>query len=155
MGPLLLPYGTIWEVSYLICSMVALEQHFGAQVTEKEKGPCCAGWCTCKSVGYGKPVFYSILLLYHFRQERLQQFSSKALVCYNQQQSQAQQENLPRILFQRLQHLPIFPLLFRFPTSTTKINVYVRKEKGLVYTGKASSNTFSFSFSFGTSRGGG
>lgn len=151
MGPLLLPYGTIWEVSHLIFSTVALEQHFGAQVTEKDP----AGCCTYKSVGHGKQVFYSMLLLDHFRQGRLQQFSSKALVCHNHQQSQAQQENLPRILFQRLQHLPIFPLLFRFPSSTTKVNIYTRREKRLVFIQKASSNTFSFSFSFGTSRGGG
>lgn len=119
------------------------------------KGPCCAGCCTYKSVGHRKQVFYSILLSDYFRQGRLQQFSSKALVCHNQQQSQAQQENLPRLLFQRLQNLPIFPLLFRFSSSTTKVNVYTRREKRLVFTQKASSNTFSFSFSFGTSRGGG
>lgn len=74
------------------------------------QGPCCAGCCTYKSVGHGKQVFYSILLLDHFRQGRLQQFSSKSLVCHNEQQSQAQQANLLRILFQRLQHLPIFAL---------------------------------------------
>lgn len=119
------------------------------------QGPCCAGCCTYKSVGHGKQVFYSILLLDHFREGRLQQFSSKSLVCHNEQQSQAQQANLLRILFQRLQHLPIFPLLLRFPGSTTKVNIYTRREKGLVFTKKASSNTFSFSFSFGTSRGGG
>lgn len=47
------------------------------------KGPCCAGCCTYKSVGRGKQVYYSILLLDHFRKGRLQQFSSKALVCLN------------------------------------------------------------------------
>lgn len=119
------------------------------------KGPCSAECCTYKSVGHGKQGFYSIFLPDHFTQEWLQQFSGKALVCHNQQQSQAQQENLPRILFQRLQHLPIFPLFFRFSSSTTKVNVCTRREKGSVFTQKASSNTFSFSFSFGTSRGGG
>lgn len=132
---------------------VALEQHFGAEVTEKD--PAVLGAVHTSQLGIESRFFYSILLSDYFRQGRLQQFSSKALVCHNQQQSQAQQENLPRLLFQRLQNLPIFPLLFRFSSSTTKVNVYTRREKRLVFTQKASSNTFSFSFSFGTSRGGG
>lgn len=70
--------------------------------------------------------------------------------------SQAQQEKIARILFQRQQQLPIFLLLFKFPASATKVNVYPRREKGLVFTTqRAGPNTFSFSFSFGTSRGGG